>query len=115
MDEQYKIKEQDKTKEQEYKIQQILSQTNYTREEIICKMEEHNGDVISIVREYMGIKPKPQQNKINPKNLNQEIYRQIRHTLDNSMKEYRDKHPLDMEQIANNLQESEEREKEIKK
>lgn len=96
-------------KEEEKKIQQIANQTNYTREQIISKMEEHNGDVLSIIREYMGIKPKVQNNKINSNNINQEIFRQIRLTLDEGMRQYREKNPINIEEASNNLRQSEER------
>jgi hypothetical protein len=49
------------------------------------------------------------------KSVNQEIYKQIRYNLDSSMKEYRDKHPVNMDQIITNLQESDERENDKKK
>jgi hypothetical protein len=100
---------------EEDKIQQILLQTNYTREEIINKLEQYDGDVISVIREYMGIKPKISQNKINSKHVNQEIYRQIRRTLDDGMRQYREKNPINIEQVANNLRESEERKNKNKK
>jgi hypothetical protein len=57
----------------------------------------------------MGIKQKTLPNKINLNQVNQEIYRQIRRTLDNGMREYREKNPINIEQVANNLRESEER------
>ena len=54
--------------------------------------------------------------KIEPKikSVNQERYKQIRHNLDSSMKVYREKHPINVDQVINNFQESNEREK-IKK
>ena len=93
----------------ENKIEQISSQTNYSREESICKIEEHNGDVISVIREYMGIKPNIENSKINTKQINQEIYRQIRRTMDDGMRTYREKNPINMEEVTNNLRQSEER------
>jgi hypothetical protein len=93
----------------EQKIEQILSQTNYSREEIICKIEEHNGDVISIIKEYMGIKPKEENTKINSKQINQEIYKQIRRTMDDGMRTYREKNPINIEEVTNNLRQSEQR------
>ena len=95
--------------QREDKIQQILRQTNYTVEEIIDKLKQYDGDVISVIREYMGINTKTTQNKINSNQLNQEIYRQIRINLDGVMRQYREKNPMNIEQVANNLRESEER------
>jgi hypothetical protein len=97
-------------------IQKIMAQTTYNEEEATEKLRHFQGDFMKVLKDYMGINVEVEEkNAKKVKSINQEIYRQIRHTLDNSMKEYRDKHPLDMEQIANNLKESDEREKEIKK
>lgn len=93
----------------EKKIEQISSQTNYSREDIIRKIEEHDGDVISIIKEYMGIKPKVENTKIRSNQINQEIYRQIRRTMDDSMRTYREKNPINIEEVSNNLRQSEER------
>ena len=62
----------------------------------------------ALLKDYMGI---PEKEKERVKSANQEIYRQIRTRLDGNMKEYRDKHPVNMDQIVTNFQESEEREK----
>lgn len=96
-------------KDIEEKIKQVSNQTNYTREEIIDKLQLHNDDVLSIIREYMGIKPKIENNRINSKRVNQEIYRQIRLTLDDGMRQYREKNPINIEEASNNLRQSEER------
>jgi hypothetical protein len=48
------------------------------------------------------------------KSVNQEIYKQIRHNLDSSMRNYREKHPINVAQVITNLQESDEREKDKK-
>lgn len=97
-------------------IKKIMSQTTYNANEAKEKLRHFEGDFMKVLKDYMGIKVDPNGlNAKKVKSVNQEIYRQIRHTLDNSMKEYRDNHPLDIEQITNNLKESDEREKEIKK
>ncbi len=93
----------------ENKIEQILSQTNYSREEILQKLEKHDDDAISVIREYMGIDKKSENNKIKSSQLNQEIYRQIRRTLDDGMKQYREKNPINIDEASSNLKESEER------
>lgn len=89
-------------------INTILSQTNYTKEEAIEKLKLFNCDYMRVLRDYMGI---PEKKEIKPKSLNQEIYTQLRWKLDSSMREYREKNPINMEQVITNLQESEEREK----
>jgi hypothetical protein len=86
----------------------VMKQTNYTKEEAIDKLKLFNGDYMQVIRDYMGV---PEKKKEKIKSVNQEIFRQIRLTLDSSMKEYRDKHPINVEQVIENFRESDEREK----
>ena len=66
-------------------IEVIMRQTNYNRETAIVKLQEHNNNHITVIKEFMGIPIK----KSEPvKSLNQEIYKQLRYKLDASMKEY---------------------------
>lgn len=90
-------------------LKTVMSQTNYTEEIAREKLKLFNGDYMRVIRDYMGIPEKKEGQKV--KSVNQEIFRQIRTKLDGSMKEYRDKHPIDMEQVIENLTESDEREK----
>jgi hypothetical protein len=89
-------------------VKKVMSQTNYTREEAIEKLKLFNCDYMKVLKDYMGITEKKDTTI---KSINQEIYRQIRKTLDNSMREYREKNPINIDQVINNFQESEEREK----
>jgi hypothetical protein len=95
------IREQDITK--------IMTQTNYTKEEATNKLILFNYDYIKVIKDYMNIPEKPKEIKV--KSVNQEIFRQIRITLDKSMKDYREKNPIDTEQVIYNFKESDEREK----
>ena len=90
-------------------IEKVLSQTNYTETEAIEKVRLFNCDYIRVIRDYMGIPEKKEER--NAKSVNQEIFRQIRTKLDTNMKEYREKHPINVEQVIENLKESDEREK----
>ena len=90
-------------------IKHIMSQTNYSEEVARTKMQEFNGDFMQVLKDYMGIPVKKETNKFT--SVNQEIYKQIRHSLDQTMKDYREKNPIDIDQVITNLQESEEREK----
>lgn len=83
-------------------IEKVMSQTNYTKEQTIEKLEMFNNDYLKVIKDFMGI-PEKQNKKII--SINQEIYKQIRTNLDGSMKEYRDKHPVNIEQIINNFNE----------
>ena len=89
-------------------IKQIMTQTTYSETEAIEKLKLHNNDHIKVIKEYMGIPDKKNDTKV--KSVNQEIFRQIRTTFDNSMREYREKNPINMDQVITNLKESDERE-----
>jgi hypothetical protein len=80
-------------------VEIVKRQTTYSEEECIEKLKAHNGDCQQVIREYMGIKPKKQEIK----SVNQEIYRQIRYKLDNSMKEYNDRNPLNVQNVVDKL------------
>ena len=87
----------------------VMSQTNYTQEEAIEKLKLFNCDYMMVIRDYMGIPEKKSEPKV--KSVNQEVFRQIRMTLDSSMKTYREKNPINVEQVIENFKESDEREK----
>ena len=63
----------------EEEIEKIMRQTNYTKEESIHKLTEHNHDSISVIREYMGI---PIKEEKRTKTIQQEMYAQIRKKID---------------------------------
>ena len=84
----------------------IMSQTNYTEEEAIQKLKLFNYDYMKVIKNYMGINDKKDTTI---KSVNQEIYKQIRTTLDSSMKGYREKNPINVDHVASNFQESDER------
>jgi hypothetical protein len=92
----------------EQHVQKVITQTNYTADEAREKLKLFNCDYMKVIKDYMGI---PEQNK-SPKftSVNQEIYRQIRQKLDTSMREYRERNPINMEQVIENFKESDERE-----
>jgi hypothetical protein len=94
----------------EKNVKNIMGQTNYTEEIAREKLKLFNYDFMRVLKDYMGIPEKKETIKI--KSVNQEIYKQIRHNLDQTMKEYREKNPINIDQVISNLQESEEKEKE---
>uniref|UniRef100_A0A6C0ES11 Uncharacterized protein n=1 Tax=viral metagenome TaxID=1070528 RepID=A0A6C0ES11_9ZZZZ len=67
----------------------ILRQTNYTKEEAMCKLKESNYDCLLVIRTYFGISDKPKTNKVS--SINQEIYKQLRYNLDSSMRDYKNR------------------------
>ena len=92
-------------------VTKVLAQTNYTEEIAKTKLQEFNYDLMRVLKDYMGIPEKKTDSGTKIKSINQEIYKQIRHTLDSSMREYREKNPVNIEQVVTNLSESEENEK----
>jgi hypothetical protein len=99
-----------KRSDNEIYIKKIMAQTNYSEEIARAKLEEFNGDFMQVLKDYMGIPVKKDTNKVT--SVNQEIYKQIRYSLDQTMKDYREKNPINIEQVITNLQESEEKERE---
>jgi hypothetical protein len=84
-------------------VKMVMSQTNYTKEEAKEKLQIFNYDYIKVIKDFMKIPEK----KVEVKTVNQEIYKQIRHTLDESMRRYNEKNPVNIDQIRENIQESE--------
>ena len=66
------------TETNDEKIQMILRQTDYSEEEANTKLQDHNGDPIQVIKEYLGITEKKAPMA---KTKNQEIYRQIRNFI----------------------------------
>ena len=71
----------------------VMRQTDYTAEEATKKLEEFNNDVILVVRDYMGINTKKTERVV--KSVNQQIYGEIRHMMDNAASNYRIKKDLE--------------------
>ena len=66
----------------------IMRQTDYTKEKTKEKLKEFNNDYLAVIKDYFGIPEK----KTQPiKSVNQEIYKQLRHKLDNNMRNYKER------------------------
>ncbi len=85
----------------------VMSQTNYTRNEAIEKLQLFNCEPMKVIRDYMGIS-EPSQKKTVVKSVNQEIFKQIRTTLEASEKAHREKNPINIDQVVQNFIEFEE-------
>jgi hypothetical protein len=72
----------------EEKIQMIVRQTDYSYEVAESKLKDYNYDHLAVIKNYFGITEKKEPRV---KNVNQEIYRQIRFKLDKSMREYNER------------------------
>ena len=73
-------------------IRYIQTMTTYNKEEAEELLKKYEGNAIKVIRHYMNL-PIETTHSTEEKvhSINQEKYRQIRHTLDRSMKAYRDK------------------------
>jgi metal-responsive CopG/Arc/MetJ family transcriptional regulator len=65
----------------------IIRQTNYTEKEAREKLAEYNYDYVAVIKAYLGIHT-TEKKALEPKSLNQEIYKQMRHKLDGVMRDY---------------------------
>lgn len=93
-------------------INLIMSQTTLSKEETIIKLAEFNNDVLAVIKDFMGISNTNNNIKTTKKSLNQEVFRQMRKQID--IKDYWNKNPIDVNNVIQNFQESEERKKEDK-
>jgi hypothetical protein len=73
----------------EDKVQKVLRQTDYTEEIAREKLKQHGYDEVAAIKSYLGIAEKKAPPKV--ASVNQEIYRQLRHKLDNNMRDYQDR------------------------
>ena len=66
-------------------VQMICRQTDYTEEVAREKLAEYEYNHIAVIKAYLGIAEKkaPQV-----KSVNQEMYKQMRHKLDDDMRDY---------------------------
>jgi hypothetical protein len=67
----------------------IMRQTNYTETEAIEQLKMCNYDHIKVIKKYLGIDDNVTTKR--PVNPNQEIYKQLRFKLDNSMRNYNER------------------------
>lgn len=88
-------------------IQLVMKNTTYDLETTQIKLEEHNGDPILVIKDYMGLLKGEKVNKM--KSINQEIYKQIRCQMDSGMRNYNNKNPINIDHVIENFQESEKR------
>ena len=80
-------------------IQLIMRQTNYSEDEAYRHLQLCGNNPIKVIKLYLGIAEKKEPPV---KSINQEIYKQLRHKLDASMKEYNSKQEAKiMDEISN--------------
>lgn len=81
------------------KINIITRQTNYDNEIAHKKLQDADGDHIKVIKSYLGITEKKAPTI---KSVNQEIYRQLRHKMDDSLREYNKKQQEKLEKEITN-------------
>ena len=69
----------------------IMRQTDYNRDVALEKLKEHNMDIISIVREWMGVECIPSKNR----SSNQMVFDEFRTFLDGASRNYYKKKELE--------------------
>lgn len=84
------------TKEQY--INKIIKQTNCTKQQIETQLNEFNYEFITDTNIPTFNKPE--------KSNNQEVYRQIRQTLNESSQSFQEKNPIIIEHVVRNFKES---------
>jgi len=65
----------------------VMRQTDYSQEQALEKLKQHNNDIMSIVREYMGVSAITKKNEL--KSVNQQIYKEIRTLMDDAAASYK--------------------------
>lgn len=69
-------------------IQKVKRQTTLEEDEIKLKLQENNYDYIKVIKNHFSVPEKKEEEIVS---INQEIYKQIRHKMDNIMKDYNEK------------------------
>lgn len=75
----------------------IMRQTDYTEEQAMDKIKEHKGDVVVILREYMGPAAVIEERKLT---VNQTIYKEMRGMMDDAAATHRLKAEFDKRKEA---------------
>ena len=71
----------------------VMRQTDYDAETAMQKLKEYDGNVMMVIREYMGAPKKIESN--NPTSTNQVIMKEIRKMMDTASANYRIKKDLE--------------------
>ena len=66
----------------------ILRQTDYSIETATQKLQEHNNDVMAVIREYMAPADTKDLKKGTTVSVNQQIYKEIRIMMDAAARTY---------------------------
>ena len=76
--------------------EKIMRQTDYNREVAFEKLKEHGMDIMSVVREWMGVESIQKKDR----SSNQMVFDEFRSFLDNASRDYYKKKELEKAQEA---------------
>ena len=67
-----------------------MNQTTYTKDEAVANLEKHNGDITLVIKEFLGVpnKSEEQKKEQNSKSLHQKRYGIIREYMDNASTQF---------------------------
>jgi len=68
-------------------IEVVMGQTTYLREEAIASLEKHKGNVMFVVKEFLGV-PEKKESESSGGSLNQKRYGVIRNFMDKAAASY---------------------------
>jgi len=68
-------------------IEVVMNQTTYTREEAIVELQKHKGNIVQVVKEFLGV-PEKNEHEKNGGSLNQKRYGVIRDFMDKAATNY---------------------------
>ena len=71
----------------EKSIEVVMGQTTYLREEAIASLEKHKGNVMFVVKEFLGV-PEKNESESSGSSLNQKRYGVIRNFMDKAAASY---------------------------
>ena len=67
----------------------IKSQTNYTEEEAKTKLEEHDGNYMNVIKEYLNPNYKDKKKTANKKTVNEKMMYEIRNFMDTASSDFK--------------------------
>ena len=70
-------------------ISLIKSQTNYSEEEARIKLEEHDGNYMNVIKEYLNPNYKDKKKTANKKTVNEKMMYEIRNFMDTASSDFK--------------------------
>ena len=88
--EQVQVQAEEQSAQMQYLKEIVMRQTDYTDVQALEKLNEHNNNITTVIREYMfaNVKEKTKEKETLEKSTNQQIYHEIRSFMDNASLTY---------------------------